>query len=104
MEEEKLKELEALVDDALSKGKKESLSEWMYQNKKHHYDIGILNAKAKRLGTDIVKVADSLGLSNKKLSQEEAKLINDVLNKLLDVKPIKRPNYKYYDFIKLGPR
>ncbi len=69
-----------------------------------NYEVGVLNAKAKRLGTDIVKVANSLGLSNKALNQEEAKLISDILNELLDVKPIKRPNYKYYDFIKLGPR
>ena len=31
MEEEKLKELEDLVDDALSKETEESLNEWMYQ-------------------------------------------------------------------------
>ena len=73
------------------------------KRKLRNYEIGIINAKAKRLGTDIVKVANSLGLSNKALNQEEAKLINDVLNELLDVKPIKRPNYKYYNFIKLGP-
>ena len=74
------------------------------KRKLSNYEIGVLNAKAKRLGTDIVKVANSLGLSNKALNQEEAKLISDILNELLDVKPIKRPNYKYYDFIKSGPR
>ena len=34
MTEEKLKELEDLVDDALSKETKESLNEWTYQNQK----------------------------------------------------------------------
>lgn len=34
MKEEKLKELDDLVDDALNKGTKESLNEWMYQNQK----------------------------------------------------------------------
>ena len=33
MTEEKLKELEDLVDDALSKETKEILNEWMYQKK-----------------------------------------------------------------------
>ena len=34
MEEEKLKELEDLVDDALSKETEESLNEWVYQSQK----------------------------------------------------------------------
>lgn len=82
---------------------KEDINSFVYvdfnKRKLSKYEIGVLNAKAKRLDTDIVKVANSLGLSNKALNQEEAKLISDVLNELLDVKPIKRPNYKYYNFI-----
>lgn len=34
MKEEKLKELDDLVDDALSKETKEILNEWTYQNQK----------------------------------------------------------------------
>ena len=38
MKEEKLKELEGLVDNALAKETKESLSEWMYQNQKQELE------------------------------------------------------------------
>ena len=64
-----------------------------------NYEIGILNAKAKRAGTNIGEIITSFGLPNKALNQEDAKFIKDILNKLLDTKQIKRPNYKYKNYM-----
>ena len=64
-----------------------------------NYEIGVLNAKAKRAGTNIGEILVSFGIKNKALNHKDSKLIEDVLNKLLDTKQTKRPNYKYKNYM-----